>query len=299
VLEREKARTIAALRDAQTRPAAIAERDFRRLVFGGHPYGLPPYGEPETVATIDRDDLKQFHSKFYLARKAVIAMIGDVSRREAERIAEMLTAGLPNSRRAAAALPPVAPLAKSVERVIAHSATQAYIRMGMPGMRRGDPEYFALWLGNHVLGGNGFSSRLTIELREKRGLTYSASSYFSPFAQPGPYVLELQTRKDQAWEALEVLRQTFEKFVAEGPSEQELEAAKQNVIGGFVLRIDSNGKILEYLSLLGFYRLPLDYIDRFPERISALTLTEVRDAFRRRVDPARMITVVVGPENKP
>ncbi|MGH8629715.1 MAG: M16 family metallopeptidase, partial [Burkholderiales bacterium] len=147
----------------------------------------------------------------------------------------------------------------------------------------------------HILGGSGLNSRLSAELREKRGLAYSAYSYFAPYALEGPFVLGAQTQRAQAPEALAAMRATLQKFVDEGPTEAELEAAKQNVVGGFVLRVDSNEKILEYLALIGFYDLPLDYIERFPREIEKVSLRQVRDAFRRRIDPARMVTVVVGP----
>ncbi len=154
-------------------------------------------------------------------------------------------------------------------------------------------------MGNYVLGGGGFASRLNEELRQKRGFAYSAYSFFNPLAQQGPFQIGLQTRKDQAEEALKVARDTLAKFVAEGPTQQEFEAAKQNIVGGFPLRIDSNGKILEYLSLIGFYRLPVTYLEDFPARIDAVTLVEVKDAWRRRIDPARMVTVVVGVSARP
>jgi len=150
-----------------------------------------------------------------------------------------------------------------------------------------------------VLGGGGFSSRLNEEIRQKRGFAYSTYSYFSPLAQQGPFQIGLQTKKDQAEEALKVVRDTLAKFVADGPTLQEYEAAKQNIVGGFPLRIDSNRKILEYLSLIGFYRLPPSYLDDFPARIDAVTLAEVKEAWHRRIDPARMATVVVGASAKP
>jgi zinc protease len=136
-------------------------------------------------------------------------------------------------------------------------------------------------------------------LREKRGLTYSAYSYLSPYSRRGPFVIALQTRKDQAWEALEVARTTFEKFVTEGPTEAQLKAAKQYVIGSFGLNIDSNAELAGYLAMIGFYRLPLDYMDRFPDEIEKVSLEQVRDALRRRFKPAKTVTVIVGPAEKP
>jgi zinc protease len=184
--------------------------------------------------------------------------------------------------------------------VIGHHASQAHIMIGAPGISRDDPDYFPLVVGNHVLGGGGFTSRITDEVRQKRGLAYSAYSYFSPLRREGPFLIGLQTQRDQASEALEVVRGTLREFVAGGPTEQELQAARQNIVGGFPLRMDSNRKIHDYLALIGFYRLPLTYLDDFVRNVEQVTVAAVHDAFRRRVDPDRMVTVVVGPgEVKP
>jgi zinc protease len=223
-------------------------------------------------------------------------MIGDLTRAEAEAIAEQLTRGLPAPSGAEPVLPPVTQLSAGQTRIIGHHATQAHILIGAPGIRRDDPDYFPLFVGNYVLGGGGFVSRITNEVRQKRGLAYSAYSYFSPLKSEGPFVIGMQTQRDQAGEALEVARRTLREFVGAGPTGNELTAAKQNIIGGFPLRIDSNRKIHEYLALIGFYRLPLTYLEDFVKSVERVTVAEIRDAFRRRVHPDRMITVVVGPE---
>ena len=165
---------------------------------------------------------------------------------------------------------------------------------GAPAIARGDPDFFPLLVGNYVLGGGGFVSRLYGEVREKRGLAYSVYSYFSPQLQPGPFTIGLQTQKSQTGEALAVVRETLERFVRDGPTDAELEAAKSNLVGGFALRIDSNRKILDNLAAIGFYRLPLDYLDRWTDRISAVTREQIREAFARHVAPGAMATVVVG-----
>jgi zinc protease len=145
-----------------------------------------------------------------------------------------------------------------------------------------------------VLGGGGFASRLNEEIRQKRGYAYSTYSYFNPLAVEGPFQVAVQTKKEQAGEALKVAQETLADFVAEGPTQQELDAAKENVIGGFALRIDSNRKIEEYLSIIGFYRLPLTYLDDFPVQIERVTLEQIKDAWRRRIHPDRMATVIVA-----
>ena len=295
VLDREKKRLIDAIREADTKPETLLSRSFNELAYGTHPYGLRGSGEALTVARIQREDLVAFYQRYYTADQAVVAIIGDLSRADAEAIAEQLTAGLPRST-AAPVIPPVPSLAQAATRVIPHPATQSHLLMGMPGIKRDDPDYFPLFVGNYILGGGGFSSRITEEVRSKRGLAYSAYSYFSPLQERGPFVIGLQTRKDQAGEALGVVRATLNDFLANGPTADELKHAKQNLVGGFPLRIDSNRKILDYLGIIGFYHLPLTYLDDFVPSVEKVTVADIRAAFARRVDPARMVTVVVGPD---
>lgn len=294
VLEREKASLAASLREADTRPDTIAGRTFYRLVYRDHTYALRSSGEADTVQRLTRADLVEFYRRHYAARHAVVALIGDISREEAAAIAERVTAGLPQGEDAQPALPPVAPLDTGVTRVIAHPASQSHILIGAPGIRRDDPDYFSLFVGNHILGGSGFNSRITDEVRQKRGLAYSAYSYFSPLRREGPFVIGMQTQRAQAQDALAVVRQTLREFVAKGPTDDELAAAKKNIVGGFPLRIDSNRKIHGYLGVLGFYNLPLTYLDDFVKNVERVTADDIRNAFARRIDPERMVTVVVG-----
>ena len=297
VLEREKSRQIGALKEANIRPETVASRTFYSLVYREHPYALRSSGEVETVARIERADLENFYRRHYGARYATVAIMGDVTRSQAEAIAEQLTRGLPAGPATEPALPPVAALGSGTTRTIGHHATQAHILIGAPGIRRDDPDYFPLFVGNHVLGGGGFVSRIVDEVRQKRGLAYSAYSYFSPLRREGPFVIGMQTQRSQAGEALKVVRNTLAEFISEGPTAAELRAAKQNIVGGFPLRIDSNRQIHEYISMIGFYGLPLTYLDDFVKNVERVTVDDIRDAFRRRIDPARLVTVVVGPED--
>ena len=294
IFEREQQRTLAGLREADTRPEVLADREFRHLIYAEHPYSLRSSGEVETAAKLRREDLVDFYRRHFTAEEAVVSIIGDLTRNEAGVIAEQLTVGLSRRSQPLPALPPIASLKTPLTSRIAHPATQAHILIGQPGIKRLDPDYFVLFLGNHVLGGGGFASRLNEEIRQKRGYAYSTYSYFNPLALEGPFQIAVQTKKDQTDAALKVAQDTLAKFVAEGPTQQELDAAKQNIIGGFPLRIDSNKKIQDYLSVIGFYRLPLTYLEDFPAKIEQLTLVQVKDAWRRRIHPERMATVVVA-----
>lgn len=294
-LERERARMLVALQHAQQQPGPVADKAFYAALYGEHPYAIPPEGTPDSLKALDRAAVRAFHARHYVARNAVVAIVGAVDRATAERLAEAVTGALPAGE-PAPALPAVTDLQAAREQRITHPSSQTHILIGQPGMRRDDPDYFALYIGNHVLGGGGLVSRLSNEVREKRGLSYSVYSYFMPMAERGPFQLGLQTRNDQVDEALQVLRETLAVYVAEGPSAAELESAKNNITGGQALRIDSNRKILEYLAVIGFYDLPLDYLETFNNQVEAVTREQVREVFQRRIQPERMLTVLVGGE---
>jgi zinc protease len=219
-------------------------------------------------------------------------MIGDISRAEADAIAQQLTVRLPRGE-PLPALPEV-PAPQAREERIEHPASQAHILMGAPALMRGDPDYFPLTVGNYILGGGSFVSRLMREVREKRGLAYSAYSYFLPLAQPGPFQAGLQTQKGQADEALKVVRHTIGDFMRNGMTPQELKAAKDNLIGGFALRIDNNRKILDNVAAIGFYNLPLDYLDTWTANVGKVTAADIKAAFNRKLAPDRLATVIVG-----
>lgn len=293
VLAREKARIISGLQEAETQPESISNKAFMKALYGTHPYSLDDSGEVDTVAKIKREDLQNFYSQYYGAKGAVIAMIGDLTREQANKIAENISSGMPKSV-AIAPIPPVTYPTKAIEQRIVHPASQSHILLGYPGIKRGDPDLFPLYVGNYILGGGGFVSRLTEEVREKRGLVYSVYSYFMPMAELGPFQIGLQTKKDQADDALKLVRETLDKFLKDGVTESELKAAKANIIGGFPMRIDSNGKILDYLTVIGFYKLPLSYLDDYNAKVASVTTAQIKEAFNRRLKAENFVTIIVG-----
>jgi len=293
VVEREKARSIAGLKEAETQPGYIGERAFMAAIYPGEPYGQPGDGTVASLGKLTRADLVGFYDGHYRAADMALAIMGDIDRAGAEKLAETIAAALPPGP-APAPLPPVAPLAKGSQQVLPHPASQSSIFIGQPGMTRDDPDYFPLLVGNYVLGGGGFDSRLMKEVRQKRGLSYSVSSYFMPMRQRGPFLIGLQTRRDATDEALKVVRDTLAKYLAEGPTEAELKQAKDHIVGGFPLRLDSNSKILGYLAMMDFYNLPPDWLDTYPKKVAAVTRAQVIQAMRARLKPADMATVVVG-----
>lgn len=292
VLVRERARVIAGIKEANMKPDYIASRALMKMLYGDHPYGLSGSGEISVLEAVTREDLVTFYQTYYTAKNAVIAIMGDVSRIEAAGIAESLTRELPSGD-VSNTLPPVS-LPEAGIKKIAHPATQSHILMAYPGLRRDDPDYFPLLVGNYILGGGGFVSRLMQEIRQKHGLAYSVYSYFAPFKEQGPFQIGLQTKKEQADKALKLTQDVLKDFVANGLTESELVAAKQNIVGGFPLRIDSNQKIIGYLAMIGFYDLPLTYLSDYIKAVEAVTVVQIKDAFQRRIKPEGLVTVVVG-----
>ena len=291
--ERRRARTLIGIRAKQQSAGTVAREAFMNAVYRSHPYAKPNSGTEETVKALKRDDIIAFYKQYYVAKNAMIAIVGALDQKQAKDIAESITAVLETGEQAKP-LEDVKPLDKANTVFIEHPSVQTHILVGQPGVKRGDPDYFPLYVGNHVLGGGGMVSRLFAEVREKRGLSYSANSYFSPMRFAGPFIAGLQTKTEQVDEALSVLMENIRQFIDEGPTEDELVASKRNITGGYPLRIDSNSKILAYLVVIAYYKLPLDYLDTFNANIEAVTVEQIKDAFKRRLEPDKLVTVKVG-----
>ena len=291
LLERDKARLVASLREELTRPESIAAKTFKRDLYIDHPYGRSP--TPESVMSITRNDLVDFHKTHYVANRAVISIVGDVDQNRARAIADEISTNLQTSHQELPVLPEIRPITSKTDS-ISHPATQAHVLLGMPAVKRGDPDFFALTAGNYILGGGGFSSRLMQEVREKRGLSYSVYSKFQPMLQEGPFIIGLQTERKQVGEALKVVNSTWVAFLQNGPSEGELQAAKDHLVNSFAMQMDNNRKILELISMIGYYRLPLDYLDTWTENVKRISVADVKAAMNRKLSADRMVTVVVG-----
>ena len=292
-LNRVRQQMLTALQGRAQSPGAIAQDAFYQALYGSHPYGSPPHGTAVSLNAITRDDVRDFHRRHYTVANVVVAIIGDLDRSGAEQLADTLVGGLPEGETIPP--PPPAPsLTASQTLHIAHPSSQSHLLIGQVGISRADPDYYALYLGNHVLGGGGLVSILAQEIREQRGLAYSAYSAFSPMRQAGPFLMNLQTRNDQVDTAMEVAQTTLREFTADGPEAQRLEEARQNITGGFALDLAGNRKLANYLGVIAFYDLPLDYLENFIGVMNGITLEQVRTAWQRHVQPERLITVIVG-----
>ncbi|HSV50839.1 MAG TPA: pitrilysin family protein [Burkholderiaceae bacterium] len=293
VWERDRQRIGASLKEANTRPATIAGRAYAGAVYGDHPYGFEM--TEASIARIGTVDMKTLYARLMAPCHAKVSIVGALNRSQADALVTQLFSQLP--ARTCAVLPTVPEvhaLAQAQERRIPFDSAQAHVFIGQPGFKRTDPDFFALTVGNYILGGGGFVSRLSTEVREKRGLSYSVYSYFSPGLHAGAFTLGLQTRPDQAQQAVQVSREVLARFVAEGPTEAELKAAKDNLVGGFALRIDSNRKLLDNVANIAWNGLALDYLDTWAQQVEKVTVEQVKAAFSRKLQPEKMVTVVVG-----
>ena len=295
---RERERLNAALKEANTRPATLVARAFAAAVYGSHPYGFEM--TQSTLARIDVADMQALYSRLILPCRAKVSIVGAVNRAQADGLVSQLFSRLtplattPAACPAMPAVAEVAPLDKAVEQRIAFDSAQAHVLIGQPGYKRNDPDFFALTVGNYILGGGGFVSRLTNEVREKRGLSYSVYSHFEPGLHAGAFTLGLQTRPDQARQAVQVARDVVTDFVATGPTEVELLAAKDNLIGGFALRIDSNRKLLANVANIAWNQLALDYLDTWTQQVQKVSAADIKAAFARKLQPGKLVTVVLG-----
>ena len=296
ILEREKQRAITGLLEAETKPESVLERRFRKSVYGNYPLSESP--SVKSVGSVSISDLARFHQQFYRGDRIIVSIVGDVSPAEANEIVEVLLKNVPQSGAAIPALPqfersPIEPLA-SRQIYIPFDSQQAHIAMGMTAITRSNPDYFPLIVGNYILGGGGFVSRLMSEVREKRGLAYSVFSYFAPGKDTGIFQAGLQTKGDQATLALEVMNSTIANFIANGATPFELQAAKANLVNGFPLRIDNNRKLLDNVSSIAWNDLPLDTLETWTTKVDAVTLEQVSAAFQKYLAMDRMKIVVLG-----
>ncbi len=291
--DREKKRILLAIKQREEAPDDLAGIAFFEALYREHPYAHPKEGNYDTVEKLTRDDLARFFQAHFVANNAIVVIVGELDRAAAESVAQELVGQLPEGQ-ALPGIPEPALGGSGGTTQKPFPSEQTHVLTGQIGMKLTDPDYFPLYVGNHILGGSGFASRVVKEVREKRGLSYSAYSYFYPFREAGPFLMGLQTRNDQAEQALGVLQQTLKDFLDKGPTAEELKAAKQNITGGFVLRLDSNKKLAEQIASIGFFGLPLDWLSTFIGKVEAATAEDIHRAFRARVHPDRLQTVLVG-----
>lgn len=283
---------IALKQEAQT-PTSIASKTFYQTLYGAHPYASPILGNKISIEQLSQKKLLNFYNQNYVAQNAMIAIVGNISKAKAIAIAEQLSAMLAKGKTALSINSPTSPHLKSHIIKIPYPSKQTTIFLGQIGIAVNDPDYFPLIVGNQILGGGILTSKLFNEVRNKRGLCYGINSGFKPLQAAGPFFIVLQTRRDQAAKALSLTQQTLKNFLAKGPTSQEVLDAKQALIGSFPNSIASNEDILAATEKIGFYQLPLDYLDSYQQKINSVNLDQIRHAFKK-IKPEKMIVVMLG-----
>ena len=274
-------------------PGKLAGIALFEALYGSHPYAHSSDGNAQSIPAITLEQLRAFHAKAYTASNAVIAVVGDLSRSEAEAISAQVSAALPKGPALAKAPQPAVP--KAGRQHIEHPSKQTHLLLAQLGIDRREPDYAALYIGNQILGGGGFGTRLMEEVREKRGLTYGIYSGFSAMQARGPFMINLQTRAELSEGALTLVQDILRDYLANGPTQKELDDAKRELAGSFPLSTASNADIVGQLGSMGFYDLPLSYLEDFMAQIQALSVEQVKTAMAKHLNPAAMLIVSAGP----
>ena len=295
VFDRRQKEAVTALQQQETTPDYNAGRALTKLAYPDHPYGSGANITTESIRKVNLDDIRAFHRSHYGKDNAIVAIVGDINRKQADRLVKNVLNGLPERSSAAKNVPPVQQQ-PAQRRDIPFAGEQAQVLLGMPLIKRHDPDYYALVAGNYILGGGGFDSRLMKVLRDRHGYTYGVHSTLEPATEAGMFTIGYSTQKKNTKDSLVQAQAVIKQFIEEGPTEEELAQAKANIIGSFPLRFDSNAKLVKYLSIIGYHNLPNDYLEAYPKAIGKLTVAQVKDAWKRRVKPEDLHIVVVGAE---
>jgi zinc protease len=297
-LKRVRQQIIGGLIAEEDEPDTIAHKAWQELVYGTHPYHHPTEGYREALPGITREALVDFHHRYYQPRLAILAVVGDLTRREVERLLIEYLGGWKNTDRepppAVLTPEPMPPQTKLIDKEL----TQATIILGHLGLPRNDPDYYAVTVMNYILGGGGFSSRLMKQIRDNQGLVYGLSSRFHAMKAGGSFSIGMQTKNATANQALDEMMRVIGQFQADGATPQELDEAKAYLIGSFPLRMDTNAKLVGLLTSIEFYDLGLSYLNDYPKKIAAITLADVKRVAARYIHPDRMTMVVVAKQSE-
>ena len=292
-LARIKNQVLAGFEYQKQNPGKLAGLELFKRLYGEHPYAHSSDGDEKSVPPISREQLQAFHKKAYAAGNVVIALVGDLSRQEAEAIAAEVSKALPQGPALAKTAQPETP--KPGLTHIDFPSEQTHLMLAQLGIDRQDPDYAALYLGNQILGGGGFGTRLMDQVREKRGLTYGIYSGFTAMQARGPFMINFQTRAELSEGALKLVQDIVRDYLANGPTQKELDDAKRELAGSFPLSTASNADIVGQLGAIGFYGLPLDYLESFLKQVEGLSVEQVRTAMAKHLDADAFVIVSAGP----
>lgn len=296
VLQRIKDRAALALKQSESYPDFVADRALTALNYPDHPYGKSARQTPEKIQAVSSADLREFHRRHYARNNAVVLVVGDVGRERAGQLADEILAVLPARVSGSSEVPPVNVKGGQFRHIPFPHSQQTQINLGLPVLKADDPDYFAMLVGNYILGGGGFDSRLMKVLRDRHGYTYGASSSLSAYGQAAPFTIEFGTENKNSRAALAAAQKVLADFVAQGPQEDELKQAKAYLTGSFPLRFDTNAKMIGNLASVAVYNRPDNWFDTFNDKINALSAADIKRAWQKHIRPQDMNIVVTGGE---
>ena len=292
-IRREIEKTLAAIQSEEDQPDVVAEKEFQKTLFPNSPYGHPVEGTRESVPKLTREAVVRFYRSYYHPNNAILTVVGDMTADEVKTKLLPLLEKWPIGK--IPKLPFITKFEKEQKTVkINRPITQASIILGHAGVSRNDPDYYARTIMNYILGGGGFASRLMEEIRIKRGLAYSVACYFDPGKYPGSFQIVLQTKNSSARDAISLSLRQMERIQKELVSEKELEGAKKYLIGSFPMRLDTQGKLANFLTQVEYYGLGLDYPEKYPSLIQSVTRQEVLRVAKKYLFPEKYILVIVA-----
>ena len=295
---RKTAEMKARLKRMEEEPRQIAQLAFAKRLFGGHPYAHPVEGSVATLDRLTRADTQRFFQSFYRPNNALVTIVGQITLEEA---AAVLEKALGSWQAAPVQKPPAAPPqgpARPELVKIDRPGSQAHILWGHLGVARRNPDYYALQVMNYILGGGGFVSRLMDQIRDNLGLTYGIQSHFDAREFPGAFEISVETKNQNANQAVAEIMKELKKFLEQGVTASELDEAKAYLTGSFPLRMDTNGKMVKLLSAIEFYGLGLDFPEKYPQWINALNREEILRVARQYLRPDKFLLVVVGEQKE-
>lgn len=286
-----------AIRQNEESPSYVAAREFNKAVFGGLPYGRLITGSVETLDNIRKEDIVRFHTAYYMPDNSFMSVVGDLSSEELKSLMQKFLASWKSLKTAERRS------AHQVEKkkkmlIVDKDLTQANIILGHAGMRREEPDYYAASVMNYILGGGGFSSRLMEIIRDDKGLAYDVHSYFAPYKEGGLFEVGVQTKNESAGAVVSEILKQMKRIRQEPVSEKELEESKAYLTGSFPRKLETNRKIADFLTIVEFYGLGLDYIEKYPQYINSVTREDILRVAKKYLDPENYILIVVADKSK-
>ncbi|MFQ5456187.1 MAG: M16 family metallopeptidase [Nitrospirota bacterium] len=297
-LERKRSEILGGIIAENDEPGVVARKAFNKIVFGNHPYHRPVNGLKDTIPGITRDDIVSFYNRYYLPNNTIIAIVGDITRDEAVAIVKKYFGAWKKKEIKYPVIPETLSLDNKKVKIIDKDLTQANIILGHTGISRKNPDFYSIVVMNYILGGGGFSSRLTTNIRDNKGLAYSIYSMFRASSYPGSFYISLQTKNESANEAIEEIFKEIKNIRESLVSDEEISDAKAFLTGSFPLRLDSTSKIAGLLPYIEYYGLGMDYFERYPELINGVTREDILRVAKKYINPDKYALVVVAKQDK-